>query len=90
MQAKKEISPKQILLNALAEVMRELRAEKSQFLISSENDISLSIISMTERGLKDPQFTTIFRLAEAYNINIIEFVERIYKKLPDNFELIDK
>lgn len=81
---------KQTLLNALAKKVNELRGEKSQFLVASENDISVSIISTVERGLKDPQFTTLYKLAEALNLRPHELVKLIEDDLPKGFTLIDK
>ena len=81
---------KQTILNALALTLKELRKGKSQFIFSSENDISISIISMIERGLKDPQLTTIFKLAEACNVSPSKFLSKISEKLPPNFFLIEK
>lgn len=67
-----------------------LRGEKSQFMLASENDISCSIISMIERGLKDPQLTTFFKIAEALNIKPSELLREIENQLPKDFSLIDK
>ena len=80
---------KKIILKSLAKQARKLRGEKSQFILSSEYDISVSIISTIERALKDPQITTIFKLAEAYNIKASELVKLIEDGLPENFSLID-
>ena len=81
---------KKIILNALALTMKELRGKQSQFMFSSENDISVSIISTAERALKDPQLTTLFKLSEAYNLSIVEFMTKIVEKLPKDFFLIEK
>ena len=81
---------KKLILQALSDTMKELRGNKSQFILSSENDIPISILSTAERGIKDPQLTTIFRIAEAYNLNIIEFLKKVCEKLPKDFEIIDK
>ncbi len=81
---------KEIILNALAEVVRDLRGNRSQFMFASENDISISIVSMVERGLKDPQLTTLVKLAEAFDMNLSDFSKLIEEKLPDNFSLIEK
>lgn len=81
---------KQKILKALAIITKELRKDKSQFLLSSENDISVSILSTIERGLKDPQLTTIFKLAEALEIKPHEFIKLIEDKLPKDFSMIDK
>ena len=85
-----EIDNKQILLNSLAKCTQELRGDKSQFILASEYEISTSIISTIERGLKDPQLTTVFKLAEALNIEPYEFIKRIQDGLPKDFSLTDK
>lgn len=81
---------KQKILEALAVITKELRRDKSQFLLSCENAISVSILSTIERGLKDPQLTTIFKLAEALEIKPHEFIKLIEEKLPSDFSMIDK
>lgn len=81
---------KKIILNSLANQLKLLRKDKSQFILASENDISVSIISTIERGLKDPQLTTFFKLAEALNLKPHQLMKLIEKDLPDNFTLIDK
>lgn len=81
---------KQKILEALAVITKELQRDKSQFLLSCENDISVSILSTIERGLKDPQLTTIFKLAEALEIKPHEFIKLIEEKLPSDFSMIDK
>ena len=81
---------KQLILKALAETMKELRGAQSQFMFCSENDISLSIVSTAERAIKDPQLTTIFKLAEAYNISPVELISKIWSKLPEKFSLIER
>ncbi len=85
-----EIDNKQLLLNSLAKCTQELRGDKSQFILASEYEISTSIISTIERGLKDPQLTTVFKLAEALNIEPYEFIKRIQDGLPKDFSLTDK
>lgn len=81
---------KKIIMQALAELVKECRGQKSQFKFASENDISISIISNIERGLKDPQLTTIFKLSEACNIPCDKFIKLLIKKLPENFFMIEK
>ena len=81
---------KEMICKALAKIVKKLRGKRSQFMLASENDISISIISTIERGLKDPQLTTIFKLAEMFNIDADEFIKLINKELPNDFSLIDK
>ena len=81
---------KKQILKLLGKHAGELRGERSQFILASENDISVSIISTIERAMKDPQLTTVFKLAEALNIKPSEFIKLIENDLPKNFSMIDK
>ncbi len=81
---------KKLIQNAAGIALKKLRKEHSQFMFCSENDISLSIVSTLERGIKDPQLTTVFKIAEALNIKASEFVRLIEEELPENFSLIEK
>jgi len=81
---------KTIILNALAKTLKKLRGNRSQFIFSSENDISISIISTIERGLKDPQLTTLYKIANALNMSLSDFIKELENNLPENFSLIDK
>lgn len=80
---------KKLVLKSLAKCTKELRGEKSQFMFCSENDMSTSIISTIERGIKDPQITTIFKIAEAFGMKPSKFVKMIEDDLPKDFSLID-
>ena len=81
---------KNLIMKTLGKTIKKLRGEQSQFMLASENDISVSIISTTERGIKDPQFTTLFKIAEALNIKPSELVKLVENQLPEGFTLIDK
>lgn len=81
---------KKIILKILAQCVKELRGDKSQFIHASESDISTSIISTIERGMKDPQLTTVFKLAESFNIKASDLIKMIEEKLPTNFCMIEK
>lgn len=81
---------KKLILKYLRKHTKRLRGEKSQFILASENDISVSIISTIERALKDPQLTTVFKLAEALNIKASELIKLIENDLPEDFTLIEQ
>ena len=81
---------KKLIMRILGESVIRLRGEKSQFILASENDISSSIISTIERGLKDPQLTTFFKIAEALNMKPSELLLEIENQLTKDFSLIDK
>jgi transcriptional regulator with XRE-family HTH domain len=80
---------KQIILSALAKASKRLRGDKSQYMLGAEYDIPSSVISDIERGVKDPQLTTIFKLAFGYNMSLSEFVKELEKELPENFSITD-
>lgn len=84
------LKQKKLIKQALSKVVKKLRGEKSNFIFGSENDISTSILSSIENGKKDPQLTTIFRLAEAFNISAGDFVKMINAELPKDFYFIEK
>lgn len=81
---------KQLICNIAGDILKKKRGLQSQFMFASENDISVSIINTIERGIKDPQLTTVFRIAEALNMKASHFVKMIEDELPDDFYLIDK
>lgn len=66
-----------------------LRGEKSLYMLSAEYEISTSLLSSLERGLKDPQLTTVFKLSEALGIKASDFVKIIEQELPNGFSLIE-
>lgn len=81
---------KKLILESLAKHTKALRGDKSQFMFCSENDMSTSIISTIERVMKDPQLTTVFKIAEAFNMKTWQFIKLIEDDLPENFSLIEK
>jgi len=84
------LEQKNLIKHALSKAVIKLRGNRSNFILGSENDISTSILSEIENCKKDPQLTTIFRLAEAFNITASEFVKMINDELPKNFYFIEK
>ena len=80
---------KDIILNAIASTVKRLRGSKSQYLLGGEYDIPSSVLSELERGLKDPQLTTLFKLACSFNMTISQFIIELEKNLPENFMIFD-
>ena len=91
MQTKNDDKKFQLKL-ALSTVVKKLRfkSKKSLFIFASENDISMSVLSMIERAQKDPQLSTIFKLAEAFDIEPSKFIKLISQELPKDFGFIEK
>ncbi len=88
----KNLKEQRILLQKLlAEYVKEKRqkAKKSVTLISNEIDMTKSMWADLERGIKDPQFSTLWRVAEALNIPLSKLVKEIEKRAGQNFTLIE-
>lgn len=80
---------KKLIYKALAKTVKRLRGKKSQFILGAEYDIPSSVISDIERSVKDPQLTTLFKLANAFGLSISQFLKELEKELPENFSVSD-
>ena len=82
---------RQLLLQALAKTVKELRIKtgKSISLISNELNVSKSIWSDAESGQSDLQFSTFWRIAEALDITPEELIIKIKQNLTENISFID-
>lgn len=81
---------KKIVFNAIAKTVKRLRGKKSQFLLGAEFDIPSSVLSDLERAVKDPQLTTLFKLAGAFGLSISQFMQELEKELPEKFSVCDE
>ena len=81
---------KQKLLNAIANVIKNNRSvqNKSISKISAEILMSKSMWADLEKGIKDPQFSTIWRICEALELPFESFVREIKLELGKDFTLI--
>lgn len=84
-------SKKELLLSVIGSLIREKRTEQNKgiLLFSYEYDISNSSIAMLEKGKRDVQITTLWKLANALGMSFSEFAMELERRLPPNFKLID-
>lgn len=82
---------KQKLKDTLAQVVKNHRKlqNKSISKISAEIGMTKSMWTDLERGIKDPQFSTLLRVAEALDIALEELIKEVKEKLGKDFTLID-
>lgn len=82
---------KQLLLNVIGKLIREkrLKQNKGILLFSYEYDISNSSIALLEKGKRDVQITTLWKLANAFGMSFSEFAKEIENRLPKGFKLIE-
>lgn len=81
---------KQILLDALSRTIKKHRGSLSQSKLAIKGDISTSTINMIEHAKKDPQYTTLYKLAETFELSFSDFAKLIEEEIPKNISLIDK
>ncbi len=89
---KKNSDPqKDLLLKIIGEIIHERRVAQNKgiLLFSYEYDISNSSIALLEKGKRDVQITTLWKLANALGMTFSEFVTEVERRLPDNFKLIE-
>ncbi len=67
-----------------------LKTNKSISLLSAEIGITKSILADTEKGIKDPQLSTLWRLAQGLNIPLSEVIKELEKELGKTFSLIEQ
>ncbi|MBO5948683.1 helix-turn-helix transcriptional regulator [bacterium] len=78
---------KKILLQAVGKVIYTKRKEINKGInkFSFEYDIGNGLLSRLERGDTDTQISTLWKLANAFNIKFSELALLIEKELPENF-----
>lgn len=90
---KKRISSEKrdMLLKAVGKVIHSRRKEcgKGILLLSYEYDLSSNSLERIEKGLRDPQLTTIWKIVDALGMTFDEFIVKVKSELPDGFVLID-
>lgn len=84
------LKQKELIKKSLSKVVKKLRGNKSNFIFGSNSGISTSILSAIENCKKDPQLTTIFRLAEALGVKPSDFIKEMEKELPKDFCFIEE
>ena len=82
---------KEILLKVIGEVIKEQRIKQNKgiLLFGYEYDISNSSIMLLEKGKRDVQISTLWKLANAFGMSFSEFIELVETRLPKGFKLID-
>jgi len=72
-------------------LIKEIRLsqKKSISLISDEIGMTKSMWADLEKGIKDPQLSTLIRISEALNMNTSKILLDLEKRLGQNFSFID-
>ncbi|MDD3437078.1 MAG: helix-turn-helix transcriptional regulator [Candidatus Gastranaerophilales bacterium] len=81
---------KRLLCEKLGQKIKPLRGKKGINLFAAEYDLSGTTLGQIERGVSDPKFTTLWRIAEAHGVPLWKIVKEIQEELPEKFSFIDK
>ncbi len=86
-----ENNKKLLLQKRLAAVIKQHRQQlnKSISLISNEIAFPKSMWSDTEKGIKDPQLSTLWKIAEALGVSLSELIKEVEEQNEEDFSLID-
>ena len=82
---------KKKLLKAVGKVVKAKRLELNKGInkFSFEYDIGNGLLSRLERGDSDTQISTLWKLANAFNLEFSELAKLIEEELPENFNFYD-
>lgn len=82
---------RKILQQALADIVKELRLKKKKSISLSSDEIGItkSIWADLEKGKKDPQLSTVWRIAEGLEISPHKLIKRLEEKIEQNFSFLD-
>lgn len=85
------LEQKKYLQTELGKLIKEyrLKTNKSISLLTAEVGMTKSLLADTEKGIKDPQFSTLWRLAQGLNIPLSEIIKELENHLKDDFSLIE-
>ena len=82
---------KRILLKAIGKIVKTKRLELKKGInkFSFEYDIGNGLLTRLERGDTDTKITTLWKLANAFNIKFSDLALLIEKELPNKFNFYD-
>ena len=80
-----------LLKQTLAEVIKEYRLgqNRSISLLSREVNLSKSIWSDLEKGIKDPQLSTLWKVAESLNVPLSQIIKVMEENLKNKLSFIE-
>ncbi len=82
---------KEILLNTIGKIIHEKRKKsgKGILLHSYEYDLSSSSLSLIEKGKRDPQITTLWKIVNSLDMDFQDFIALLVQNLPKDFKMTD-
>ena len=87
----KQSEKKKLLLSVIGKIVRDKRKllNKGILLLSYEYDIPNTSLAKLEKGERDVQITTLWKLAESLGMTFPDFINEVMALLPENFKLTE-
>lgn len=91
MRFRKAQEDKSLLLDVMGQIVKEKRKalNKGILLLSYEYGIPSSSIAQLEKGKRDVQISTLWKLVNALGMSFPEFIAEVSARLPEGFKLIE-
>lgn len=82
---------KELFQKTLGTIIKQhrLKSKKSISRISAEIGMTKSMWADLEKGIKDPQMSTLWRICEGLEIEVFEVLKELKKELNKNFTFIE-
>lgn len=82
---------KELFQKTLGAIIKQhrLKSKKSISQISAEIGMTKSMWADLEKGIKDPQMSTLWRICEGLEIEVFEVLKELKKELNKNFTFIE-
>ena len=82
---------KALILKTVGEIIKEQRLAKNKGILlhAYEYDIPSSSLSLIEKGKRDIQLTTLWKIANSFDMTLGEFIAQVEKRLPKDFQIIE-
>lgn len=78
------------ICEVLSLVFNELKGDKKISTIAYECELPRSVVHYIKQAKKDPQLTTLWRLAEGFNMKPSEFLQLLEEKMPANWTIFEE
>lgn len=85
-----KINKNKKIRETLSSVFKELQAKKKISAVAYESELPRSVVYYIEQAKKDPQLTTLWRLAEGFGMKPSEFLKRVEDKMPEGWTILDE
>lgn len=88
--SKKRISDnKDLFLKIVGSIIKTKRLERGKGILlhAYEYDIPSSSLNLIEKGLRDVQLTTLWKIANSFDMKLSDFLRLVENELPEDFEL---